>query len=708
MTDQQDALDDGADLLGAAEIYEDHKASVEREVELEREFDRIARLPELEHDDELKELRTRLYPGADLRKFKKRFREYCSKQAAADRAEPRAPASYPFKSGPAGVHVYDERNDQWAPLCSRLEVAACTSTEADKGHGRLVELTTAAGTRHRFAIPMEMFAGNGDELRRLLYDHGLQLFEGKLGKARARNFLSDYIQAAPTSKHVLCITRPGWHTTADGKVFVQHGFAEVPDDHPEVVAQTGMPVPIGVGRLGDRERWKTTLAPLLASNPLLLFSIAWAFAGPLLQLLGEPSGGFHFVGRSKSGKSALLAIAASVWGKGALDAGVQPWRGTTNGVEALASQYSGLLLTLDEIGAATPCAVEEMVYLIMNERAKARMNADATPRDTKSWKLAVLSSGEVTVEQRASADRQRALHAGAKVRLANIPVEVEGTGSVFHDTGDKSLESTCADLYRLAQSHYGHAGREFLRYLVTLVNSPEGDAAREKIRDTLDGYTDELCHADIDPQARAVARRIALARVAGEIAVRCEALPTVNGEAFAAATLFMFTAWRSTQPSGYSGPIEVLEGFREIKSALETQAARFIEVNKSGEFEADTLANAEKSADDGAHVVTDSRAFRDQLGFCKQLEAGVEWWISPEVFGSDICKGHDDKALLREMRSRKWIQGDGKHNTTKRKPPDGATRRFVVVTPSFLPEASDLLEGDAAHSPLPTESEGEG
>jgi hypothetical protein len=42
-------LDDGAALLGAAENYEDMQASVERELDRDRNFAQIAKLPELEH-----------------------------------------------------------------------------------------------------------------------------------------------------------------------------------------------------------------------------------------------------------------------------------------------------------------------------------------------------------------------------------------------------------------------------------------------------------------------------------------------------------------------------------------------------------------------------------------------------------------------------------------------------------------------------------
>ena len=82
-----------------------------------------------------------------------------------------------------------------------------------------------------------------------------------------------------------------------------------------------------------------------------------AFAAPLLGPLGEQGRSFHLHGKSSSGKTTALRVAASVWGgeagTGALGY-VRQWRATGNGVEGLAQAHSDTLLAMDEIGTADP------------------------------------------------------------------------------------------------------------------------------------------------------------------------------------------------------------------------------------------------------------------------------------------------------------------------------------------------------------------
>src|SRR5262249_55465368 len=80
---------------------------------------------------------------------------------------------------------------------------------------------------------------------------------------------------------------------------------------------------------------------------------ACAFVSPLLALIGADGGGINFRGPSSIGKTTLLATAASVWGRGDERGFIRTWRGTGNGIEAAATQFSDTFLPLDEIGVAS-------------------------------------------------------------------------------------------------------------------------------------------------------------------------------------------------------------------------------------------------------------------------------------------------------------------------------------------------------------------
>ena len=59
-----------------------------------------------------------------------------------------------------------------------MEIQALVRDKASENWGRLLELTDADGQVHRWAMPMEMLKGSGEELRGELLRLGLQIAPG--------------------------------------------------------------------------------------------------------------------------------------------------------------------------------------------------------------------------------------------------------------------------------------------------------------------------------------------------------------------------------------------------------------------------------------------------------------------------------------------------------------------------------------------------
>lgn len=98
-----------------------------------------------------------------------------------------------------------ELEPQW--VCSPLEVAALTRDGNGNEWGRLLVFTDRDGQEHRWAMPMAMLAGSGEELRAELLRQGLELTT----IATRRGKLAEYIgQARPEAK-ARCVLRTGWH-----------------------------------------------------------------------------------------------------------------------------------------------------------------------------------------------------------------------------------------------------------------------------------------------------------------------------------------------------------------------------------------------------------------------------------------------------------------------------------------------------------------
>ena len=143
---------------------------------------------------------------------------------------------------------------------------------------------------------------------------------------------------------------------------------------------------------GTAEAWRDSVAALAAGNTRLVFALAVAFAGTLADIVGEDSGGFHMRGKSLSGKSTALKVAASVWCEP--KAYVRLWRATANGLEGLAALHNYRLLILDELSQCDPKKADESAYLLANGQGKARALRNGTARASQRWRMLLLSAGE--------------------------------------------------------------------------------------------------------------------------------------------------------------------------------------------------------------------------------------------------------------------------------------------------------------------------
>ena len=95
-----------------------------------------------------------------------------------------------------------------------------------------------------------------------------------------------------------------------------------------------------------------------------MFAASQAFAGPLLDVVGEPSGGFHLRGNSSIGKTTALDLAVSVWGNPQKVR--RTWRSTINAMEGLAMVSNDNVLTLDELGQVDAKDAGETAYMLAN------------------------------------------------------------------------------------------------------------------------------------------------------------------------------------------------------------------------------------------------------------------------------------------------------------------------------------------------------
>jgi uncharacterized protein (DUF927 family) len=550
-----------------------------------------------------------------------------------------------FENLAKGVHFFgkdkegNEQPPQW--ICAPLNITAKTRDEKSGEWGRLLEWQDDDGEIHHWAMPLELLEGDGSEVRRELARLGLQISSNQT----ARNLLAAYIKVWPVETRALCVDRLGWH----GDVFVTPS-GSIGSTGELVVFQNAHALEPAFSVLGDEREWRDSVAALAQGNSRLVFALSAAFAGPLADISGEDSGGFHFRGASSSGKSTALRLAASVWGKPSRY--VRLWRGTINGLEGLAALHNDGLLILDEISQIDAASAGEAAYMLANGQGKARANRNGHAKAPQRWRLLFLSAGEVSLAAVMASDGKKA-SAGQEIRLADIEADA-GAGMGIFETlhGSLSPAALATAIKEAAEKYHGAIGGKWLNRLV------ENRATlAANVTNLIKAFLTQAVPANANGQVERVARRFALVAVAGELATAYGLTGWQEGEATHAAHK-CFATWLDT--FGGAGNHE--------ERAIQAQVRSFFEAHGASRFE-DIHA-------DGTQRIL------NRVGFYRLGDDGRrEYLVPPEAFRREICLGLDEKLAKKVLiEAGMLLRGkDGRPTQNHRLPDLGQTRCYVML-----------------------------
>jgi Domain of unknown function (DUF927) len=222
---------------------------------------------------------------------------------------------------------------------------------------------------------------------------------------------------------------------------------------------------------GKREKWISDVAGPAQKVPLAMAAIGTMLSGPGLPYLPEESESntmAHLFGDSGGGKTTIIRIGASVHGKGSqtTDPGsyLESYKNTINASENILLAANHLGVCFDELKNIEQRAAQTFAYDFGAGRRKGRSNADGSSRPSDSWALPGLSSGEITLSDRANehAFRQQTMDSGAEVRVLNITAN-----GAFDSVGNFAERKAYAEsLGAASATHFGFAGPEFIRFLI--------------------------------------------------------------------------------------------------------------------------------------------------------------------------------------------------------------------------------------------------
>jgi putative DNA primase/helicase len=534
-------------------------------------------------------------------------------------------------------------------LSPPVYVVAKTRTEGGTAWGRLLEWRDDDHRLHSWAMPLELLQGEATDVCKELAYRGANVSLTK----RHRDLFVTYLQNCPTYRNALCVERLGWH----GGVYVMPQGA-IGSSSDLIVYQNPHGMSAALKQSGTLADWREQVAALAVGNSRLLFSVSLAFAAPLLQMANESSGGFHLRGTTSTGKSTAQIMACSVWGKP--NSYKHTWNTTANGLEAIACMHNDGFLVLDEIKQADNKTIGTTVYMLGNEKAKSRMSKTLNARPEKTWRLLFLSSGELSLTDMVRSGGDRA-YGGQEIRLADIPADTGSGYGVFErlhrtDSGAAMSRLICNE----SNTHYGAVGIAWLEYVTA--NQIEITAT---ITPAIDQWMQQHMPKNAGGQIDRVARRFALAAIAGEMATDAGLTGWSKGEASQGAAT-CFNAW-----------LESFGGIGDCEErAILEHVRAFIEAHGSSRFES---------------MTADRERIHNRVGYIRQKAGQArEYLIFPEAFKREVCKGFDHRQVSKVLIEQGVMLHNNHSGATSpvRTPDSSALVRMYILT------ADGLLNSD--------------
>ncbi len=555
-------------------------------------------------------------------------------------------------------------------ISSPVLVTAKTRDDSSNNWGVLLQWKDDNGVKHIQALSMELFQTDGADLRKALAYQGVTIAPDQ----RARNLFQCYLMSYRANRYALCVDRVGWHENVFVLPHVQIGQTA---DNDLIVYQASNTLDNRYQSKGTLAQWQSDVAQLVASHSLLVFSLSTAFTGQLLTPLNQQGGGFHIKGGSSKGKSTALNLACSVWGNP--ENFYRTWRATGNNLEHTAYMHNDGFLVLDEIGEINnPKELGNIVYMLANGMGKGRMTKQITAKPMHQWKVIFLSSGEKSLKDIMQEQGQKT-KLGQEIRLADIDIDQSEHG-IFDciDFAEDGAKQSIELAKRLNQS-YGVAGIAWLEYITS-----HKDQMIKQAEQLLDQYREALAANHTQGHIVRVANYFALVAVAGELATQANITGWKSGTAFNAVQE-VFSQWL--------GSFEQVGDFEDREMLAHVKA--FFEANESSRFESITP--------DPDHA----ERIYNRVGYWKIENGEKVFYVLPEQFKKEICKGYDSRKVARALLTHNLLEHDtGKSVKTVRLPCRNLAVKVYAIRESIFSQEIDIFEGNKGNKGNSLDSKG--
>ncbi|WP_051585905.1 DUF927 domain-containing protein [Caldanaerobius polysaccharolyticus] len=214
---------------------------------------------------------------------------------------------------------------------------------------------------------------------------------------------------------------------------------------------------------GTLEQWVESMRPY-RENVIFRFILASSFAAPLLEPLNHRIFFVHNWGDSRSGKTAALKAALSVWGDP--EELITSFNATKVGLERMAGFFNDLPLGIDErqVAGSKQDFIDQLVYMLATGSSKLRGAKTGGLQSMKSWRTIVLTTGEEPLTTMSS-----------QTGVATRAIEI--CGAPFEN------ENEARKMHEITSQYYGTAGPTFIEKLLQISDYEKMQARLKEIQD---------------------------------------------------------------------------------------------------------------------------------------------------------------------------------------------------------------------------------
>lgn len=417
-----------------------------------------------------------------------------------------------LKAKPDGIYSYSSSGEE-KKISGPIEVKAIVSSPNKRDDfGRLIEWKNYFGLTIREVLTMgEVCEGSATSFKQRLLNSGFQLSPEK----RSWELLLAHLIEAPCKLHAYSARQSGW---INGQ-FVTPDWSVGRHETPAIYV--GDFAGASLEESGSLLDWQKHVAQYCRGNPILIMAVCTALAAPIIEWTDLESFGIQIVGSSKSGKSTVMKVAASVYSDQTY---WETWSSTSNGIESIARARNNMLLCLDEFKQCPAHEMDRLIYHLCNGVSKLRSTKNGGLDKRYRWRTILLSTGELTLEELFLSINQ-SVSAGQSVRLIEVPTFC--TYDAFENTHEfPSAKEFAEYLSASVNKYHGTFIKSWLEVL-SRFNCPQDEIIKEfkSIRE------EWPWPKNIESQANNVLDKFALLAAAGEIAINLGLLPWHLGEA---------------------------------------------------------------------------------------------------------------------------------------------------------------------------------